>query len=292
MLWELLTGRRLFDGPPREALAQVMFGPIPRPSSIRPGISPDLEAVAMRLLERDLSARYANAGLAIDDLASCADAPRGGGRELARLLAARFPEALAARSARPHVEDGISPASPSPGPGPQDQVTVTDERHARGRGRRPGALEARWQSSAPPGNADNRPAGRSTPGARWPRIAAAGLVVAAAAAGTIALAVATRDGGPSGGPAGGSSLAPDGLGSAIKPASPPVDPPRSAVPPPARTPPADAGIATAAPDAAPAAVSLPKPPAPPPGRQPKPARSDGSRPSSSEEPDDILESLN
>jgi eukaryotic-like serine/threonine-protein kinase len=295
MLWELLTGRMLFDGTAREALAQVMFGPIPRPSSVRPGIPSDLEAVAMRLLERDRSARYANAGLAIDDLASCADAPRGGGRELARLLAARFPDAVAARSARPHVEGGTPPASASPSPSPQDRVTVRDDRPARGREPRPDAHQAPGKSSeAALGNAVSQSAGRSRHGARWPRIAVGGLVLVVAATGTMALAVATRDGRPSGEPAGGSSLAPDGPGSAIKAASPPVDPPSSAgqtpAPPPA--PPIDAGIAIAAPDATPAAASTPKAPAPPPGRPPKPARSESSRPSSSDEPDDILETRN
>src|SRR5919202_5705826 len=62
MLYELLTGRVPFDGesPVSIALKQVSEPPVP-PSQLRPGISPALEAVVMRALEKDPARRFARA---------------------------------------------------------------------------------------------------------------------------------------------------------------------------------------------------------------------------------------
>src|SRR5690349_5604683 len=77
MLWEMLVGRRLFVGEDtRATLAAVLFGQIPRPRSIRGDIPKDLDRVVMKLLERDLPARYPTAEAAINDLLDCADAPK------------------------------------------------------------------------------------------------------------------------------------------------------------------------------------------------------------------------
>ena len=100
VLWEMLAGQRLFQGTMREVLAQVMFRAISPPSAVRPGVPPDLEAVAMRLLERDLGRRFATAEDAIEALAACVDAPRDGRGELARTLTARFPIEAGARARR------------------------------------------------------------------------------------------------------------------------------------------------------------------------------------------------
>jgi serine/threonine-protein kinase len=93
MLWEMLVGRRLFVGEDtRATLAAVLFGQIPRPRSIRGDIPKDLERVTMKLLERDLPARYATAEQAIHDLLECADAPKSGREQLIKVLAERFPQ--------------------------------------------------------------------------------------------------------------------------------------------------------------------------------------------------------
>jgi serine/threonine protein kinase len=224
MAWELLTGRLLFDGSSRETLAKVMLGPIPRPSSIRPEVPADLEAVTMRLLERDRSARYAKAELAVDDLASCADAPRSGrGRlELARLLAARFPDAVAARASHPRPGVGAPPAEawlPAP-----DRVTLRDRRAAlREPEPPPGAPTATWRvSETTLRNAASESVGHSRRGARRRRIAA-GLVLVGAAAGTFALAAAIRDDAPRPTPAAAPSPVPS------EPVSPPDPPPDAAL---------------------------------------------------------------
>jgi len=78
VLWELMTGQRLFDGTSRESIAQVMFRPIPKPSTHRKDTPADLEAVVMRLLERDRAARFPNATAAVEALSLCKDAPRNG----------------------------------------------------------------------------------------------------------------------------------------------------------------------------------------------------------------------
>jgi serine/threonine protein kinase len=111
IMWELLTGQSLFVGTTQEAIAQIFFRPIPKPSTLRPGVPPDLEAVTMRLLERDRNARYATAEQAIADLSNCRDLPRDGRGELVRLLAERFPGAITERTSGRIPEDGSLPAS-------------------------------------------------------------------------------------------------------------------------------------------------------------------------------------
>jgi serine/threonine protein kinase len=60
MFWEMLVGRRLFvGGDTRSLLAQVLFSPIPRPRQQRADVPKDLDRICMKMLERELSARYA-----------------------------------------------------------------------------------------------------------------------------------------------------------------------------------------------------------------------------------------
>ncbi|MFT3698924.1 MAG: serine/threonine-protein kinase [Kofleriaceae bacterium] len=93
MLWEMLVGRRLFVGEDtRTTLAAVLFGQIPRPRSLRSDIPKDVERVVMKLLERDVPARYPTAEAAIADLLECADAPKAGRELLQKTLQERFPD--------------------------------------------------------------------------------------------------------------------------------------------------------------------------------------------------------
>jgi hypothetical protein len=69
VLWELLTCRRLFQGDNEiQVLRAVTQQTIAPPSSIIPGLAPDLEAVVMRMLERDRHTRYPDCGVAADEL--------------------------------------------------------------------------------------------------------------------------------------------------------------------------------------------------------------------------------
>lgn len=96
MLYELLTGRRLFSGNTvAETFAQMLAMPIVPPSTVRADVPADLDAVVMRLLARDRDARFPSAHDAIWELQRCNDAaPRAGCNkdDLIVLLRERFPE--------------------------------------------------------------------------------------------------------------------------------------------------------------------------------------------------------
>ncbi|RMG18720.1 MAG: serine/threonine protein kinase [Planctomycetota bacterium] len=60
VLYQLLTGRPPYVANTALAvLSQVQAGPPPPPRSLRPGLSPDVEAVCLRAMARDPAARYA-----------------------------------------------------------------------------------------------------------------------------------------------------------------------------------------------------------------------------------------
>jgi serine/threonine protein kinase len=110
VLWEALTGVRLFKSESaKETFRQILFRDAVRPSSIRPDLPADLEAITVKLLMRDREQRYATAEQAIEDLARCADNPRNGRSELVRLLASRFPAEVHARSQGQTGSDAAPP---------------------------------------------------------------------------------------------------------------------------------------------------------------------------------------
>jgi len=120
MLWEMLVGRRLFVAEDtRATLAAVLFGQIPRPRSLRGDIPKDVERVVMKLLERDLPARYATAEQAIAALLDCADAPKAGRELLIATLAERFPDARVrqSRAGVPLRANAATPAAYADGSG-------------------------------------------------------------------------------------------------------------------------------------------------------------------------------
>jgi serine/threonine-protein kinase len=62
VLWETLVGERLFAGDGGEpALAQALRAPVEAPSRRVAGISPELDEVVLRAVERDSSARFSTA---------------------------------------------------------------------------------------------------------------------------------------------------------------------------------------------------------------------------------------
>src|SRR4029078_3956010 len=62
VLWEALTGRRLFRGENEaDTLYNVLQTAIEPPSKYTPGISPALDATVMRGLERDHAQRFSTA---------------------------------------------------------------------------------------------------------------------------------------------------------------------------------------------------------------------------------------
>jgi serine/threonine-protein kinase len=120
MLWEMLAGKRLFGHGQEDVKAtswRVLNLTIARPSSMRP-VAPDLEAVAMKLLERDPARRYPAAEAAFAALTRCEDASIQGRADLVRLLAERFPRRLTpalrrprrhTKTASPHLDTRTTP---------------------------------------------------------------------------------------------------------------------------------------------------------------------------------------
>ncbi len=109
VLWELLTGGRLIDGSVEESVAQVLFKELPRPRTLRPDIPECVEAVVMRLLERDPDDRYPTATEAIAALVACGTPGVDDRVEVARLLARRFTRADRRRRARSQTVTRVRP---------------------------------------------------------------------------------------------------------------------------------------------------------------------------------------
>jgi serine/threonine protein kinase len=181
MLWEMLCGRRLFVAEDTRAiLAAVLFGQIPRPRTVRADVPKDLERVTMKLLDRDLSARYPTAEAALSDLMSCADAPRTGREALVAVLAERFPGSAPVRQSTARGRSVGTPPTPTPGgtlPG-YHAHTVTDA-----------AADARPAIARPGlGTVMSATTGTLAPARRsWSPLAM--LLVAAIASGVVAFAI-------------------------------------------------------------------------------------------------------
>jgi serine/threonine-protein kinase len=69
ILYETLTGRPPFQGGNRmETLARLLSAELVAPSRLRPGLSPDLEAVCLKCLEKEPANRYTTAQALAEDL--------------------------------------------------------------------------------------------------------------------------------------------------------------------------------------------------------------------------------
>jgi serine/threonine-protein kinase len=98
ILWELLTGKRLFQRSNHlETVKATCFEPIASPREIDPSIPPALDRVAMRALERDREERFQNAAEMRRELVAAirAIAPDAvPGDDLAELMRATFQERI------------------------------------------------------------------------------------------------------------------------------------------------------------------------------------------------------
>src|SRR5256885_361891 len=69
VLWEMLTGRRLFSGETDlDTMSAVMHGEVLPPSKVVPGLPAALDRVVMRALAREVDLRYPSAELMASDL--------------------------------------------------------------------------------------------------------------------------------------------------------------------------------------------------------------------------------
>jgi serine/threonine-protein kinase len=262
MLWEMLVGRRLFVGEDtRGTLAAVLFGHIPRPRSLRADVPKDVERVAMKLLERDLPARYASAEQALHDLLECADAHKAGRELLVKALAERFPETAPVRQSvvrtreaetRPDgIAGRVAPDASIGAMRAAATATIDRDRTAFGGAARRALVPARDRDRTAFGGAArralvpardrDRAAAATVPGSRGRRAASAKVVALAATAaiGVVIGAVALI------------GLHSDGSSSASRPIVADAEQARAAAPPPdaaaiALVAPPDAGGADAA----------------------------------------------
>jgi serine/threonine protein kinase len=100
VLWELLTGARLFHREREvDSIRAVLEAPIPAPSTLRPGVPKELDDVTLRALQRDPARRFASA----HELALALEAGRGrrdataSSAALGEWLRATFPDLYARR---------------------------------------------------------------------------------------------------------------------------------------------------------------------------------------------------
>ena len=93
ILWEMITGKRMFKGlPDVAALQRIVNGDLPSPRTIIPGLSDRLEAVCLKALARDRDQRYATAAELASDLEDVVHdlGVRGSPRDVGRLISTAF----------------------------------------------------------------------------------------------------------------------------------------------------------------------------------------------------------
>ena len=74
VLWEMLTGRRLFRGKEhKETIKMIVSMAIPLPSSLNPEVSPAVDQICMKALARDPAGRYQTTGALLGELSRVAD---------------------------------------------------------------------------------------------------------------------------------------------------------------------------------------------------------------------------
>jgi serine/threonine protein kinase len=143
VLWELLTGERLYHGASEaEVYSKVRQAEIQRPSERRPSIPVELEQVVMRMLA-PLDQRYGSAAEVLGDLSRHADVADGlevaaylrlllpaetsrGRREDTALAAGRAPESFAVASSSAPTHTVGAPRPPDPGEPPSSRDGTID----------------------------------------------------------------------------------------------------------------------------------------------------------------------
>jgi len=93
ILWEMLTGRRMFKGSPDVAVLQkIVNGAIPTPRSVAPDVPEKLEAICMKALSRHREERYFTAAEFAADVEAATNDLGGKGtlRDLGKVLERQF----------------------------------------------------------------------------------------------------------------------------------------------------------------------------------------------------------
>lgn len=114
VLWEMLVGESLFGRPTlQETLAALFGAPIPSPSELRPEVPDEVSQVALKLLDRNRTGRFATAEEARRAVLACAAPHHDGRADLAALLSERFGGRAADRAQAPTLlSSGSAPVPP------------------------------------------------------------------------------------------------------------------------------------------------------------------------------------
>jgi serine/threonine protein kinase len=124
ILWELLVGERLFwSKRDTDTLLAVRERPIPAPSTVNPAVPPSLDALVLKALQRDRSARFADGAEMAAALRVPLPGPEPGAAEteLANYVRGLFPvpPPLPVPAPRPVASpQAVPPALPLPPPPP------------------------------------------------------------------------------------------------------------------------------------------------------------------------------
>lgn len=116
VLWEVLAGRRLFTGNEANLMYAVLTVPIAAPSTINPAVSPELDAVVMKGLQKNPAKRFGTALEMADALEAAI--PPASSREVARWMERLAAKALGERASLVAEVESISHVSMAPPPGP------------------------------------------------------------------------------------------------------------------------------------------------------------------------------
>ena len=106
ILYEALTGRVPFEGESAVAIAMKQVSEVPqRPSSLNPRVSPTLDAVVMRALEKDPGRRFQNADAFLAALTAAMREPGGGGTADFAALPPAYVAPVEGEEAPPEAEE-------------------------------------------------------------------------------------------------------------------------------------------------------------------------------------------
>ncbi len=157
ILYEMVAGRVPFRGSTGEVLVRVLHGDPEKPSRVRPGLDPRLEAACLKAMARDPASRFAS----MDEFAAALRSPSEppGLRRPSRVAvwsAAASAAVLAAGVAgwmafRPGPDSGTAPTVPTPPPAVEDDPFRAGSRwvgtyHFLGAEASPGGVELSIES--------------------------------------------------------------------------------------------------------------------------------------------------
>ena len=147
VLHEMLTGQRLFKGTNEyESSRMVLELDVPLPSDLNAEVSPELDGIVMRALQRNPDARYPNAGEMALALQGVAGAMSLSPHEHLKLLEELFPgEAMATKKGM--TASGTMPAATSFAPPPSSEQPTSFLRPA-GRGNDDEPSRRHWRENA------------------------------------------------------------------------------------------------------------------------------------------------